>query len=254
VTYSFNVEHAKRYGQEEAVILQNFIFWLRQNKANKKNQRDGRTWTYNSVRAFGELFPFWTARQIDRILRSLISKGVLIKGSYNQANYDKTSWYALADESLLQLPDEVAPITPNGEMDSTERGNGSHQTVRPIPDSKPDRKPKERELSPDSAPLPEPEKLRARLQRVARETIGTETPHVVHALELVKGGADPDQVVNAWERMLKTKPNSAAFFGKDFATRWKAKQIEDDGHCPECHVRLDLGYLHLRECSRRKSA
>jgi hypothetical protein len=107
---------------------------------------------------------------------------------------------------------------------------------------------------PSFAPLSETETLRARLQNIARERIGAETPHVVHALELVKGGADPDLVVNAWERMLKTKPNSAAFFGKDFATRWKAKQIEDDGHCPECHVRLDLGYLHLRECSRRKSA
>jgi hypothetical protein len=111
-------------------------------------------------------------------------------------------------------------------------------------------------LSLPSAPLPEPETLRARLQRVARETIGAETPHVVYALELVKGGADPDQVVNAWERMLKTKPNSAAFFGKDFATRWRPQKKKDDGkrECPECHVWIGRGYSHTDTCSKRRSA
>jgi hypothetical protein len=141
--YHFDIEHASRYGVDEAIMLANFIFWLTHNKANDQNQRDGKTWTYNSVRAFGVLFPFWTGRQIDRILRSLIDQGVIIRGEYNQTSYDKTSWYALADESMIQLPTPKGDtaISPNGEMDLTKRGNGSHQTVKPIPDLKPDTKP-----------------------------------------------------------------------------------------------------------------
>jgi hypothetical protein len=143
MTYSFSVEHAKKYGQEEAVLLQNFIFWIRQNKANMTNQRDGRTWTYNSIPAFAKLFPFWTEKQIRRILDSLIRQKVLLRGDYNRLTYDKTSWYSLVDESLLELsePQEDSAISPNGQMDVPKRADRSAQTVAPIPDIKPDEKP-----------------------------------------------------------------------------------------------------------------
>ena len=72
MNYNFNVEIATRIGVDEAIMLNNFVYWLLKNKANNKNFFDGNYWTFNSVRAYSELFPFWNETQIRRILKSLI--------------------------------------------------------------------------------------------------------------------------------------------------------------------------------------
>jgi hypothetical protein len=129
--YIFDVKDAEQYGLEEAVMLYNIKYWITLNKANNTNFNDGRTWTYNSVSAFKKLFPFWTERQIGRILKSLIDKHILITGNYNKIAYDRTLWYAFSDESILL----------NGEMEITEMSNRNIQNVTPIPDSNTDNKP-----------------------------------------------------------------------------------------------------------------
>ena len=130
--YSFNMKDAVQYGDREAIMLANFNFWLAKNKAEGKNQRDGRTWTFNTIAGFEKLFPCWTGKQIRRILDSLINQNVLIRSNFNQKGYDRTSWYALTDESALLLN------CPKGQMDLPKRANGSAQKGKPIPDSKQD--------------------------------------------------------------------------------------------------------------------
>jgi hypothetical protein len=131
-THCFNIELAKKYGVEEAILFNHIYFWIEKNKANKKHFYEGNYWTYNSVRAFSDLFPYWSAKQIDRILKSLINQNVLLTGNFNKAGYDKTKWYAI--NPLLSL------ILPNGEMDLTKQGNGFNQTGKPIPDTITDNK------------------------------------------------------------------------------------------------------------------
>lgn len=128
----FDIDHAVEYGVDEAIMIQNFQFWITKNKANNRHNHDGRTWTYNSIEAFSRLLPFWTRRQIERILNSLIAQKVLIKGAHNKTKYDRTSWYAFVDESLF------INISPNGEMGNTKKGTGIHQAERPIPDTSTD--------------------------------------------------------------------------------------------------------------------
>jgi hypothetical protein len=127
MNYQFNVELATEYGVDEAIMLHNLIFWLRKNKTNNQNFIEGRTWTYNSADSFSELFPFWNKRKIARVLTSLEDKGVIISGNHNKVKYDRTKWYALNDETLLELP-----------LDKS--SNGSAGSVPPIPDSKPNEK------------------------------------------------------------------------------------------------------------------
>ena len=57
--YHFNIEYAKKYGVDEAIMIQNFVFWIMKNKANHTHQHEDRTWTYNTKKAFVALFPFW---------------------------------------------------------------------------------------------------------------------------------------------------------------------------------------------------
>ncbi len=124
--HSFDIEIAKKYGIPCAVLLKNIFFWIEKNRANNKNFYDDNFWTYNSKKAFAELFPYLNERQIDYALKKLIDEGVLITGNYNKVAYDRTLWYAITKKgySILQ----------NCEMDETKLRNGSNNIVEPIPD------------------------------------------------------------------------------------------------------------------------
>ena len=100
MNHTFNVEVAKNTGVDGAIIIENIYYWLLKNKANKKHYHDGFYWTYNSVKAFEELFPYWSVKQISRILNSLERDGYLKTGNYNKLAYDRTKWYTLTEKTL----------------------------------------------------------------------------------------------------------------------------------------------------------
>jgi hypothetical protein len=132
VKYSFGVEHAKRFGVDEAIILQNLMFWITQNKKNESNQHEGKTWTYNSASAYAKRFPFWSERKISRIIKSLEVQGAIMSGCFNSKAYDRTKWYALVDENSYVKSDES-----NGQkrpMEPSLLTNGTVNSDRPIPD------------------------------------------------------------------------------------------------------------------------
>lgn len=124
--HSFEVDIAKEYGILEAVLLSHFRFWLAKNKANNRNYYDGDYWTYNSTKAFAELFPYASKRQIEKALMHLREENIIKVGNYNEFKYDRTLWYALTEKgkSILQF----------GDFHITKRGNGNRQSVTPIPD------------------------------------------------------------------------------------------------------------------------
>lgn len=98
--YLFNESHASRYGVPEAIILSCLLFWIQKNLANGANISDGRCWTYNSARAFTVQFPFWTERQIRRILKSLESQGAIVTGHHSSDAMDRVTWYSVNPELL----------------------------------------------------------------------------------------------------------------------------------------------------------
>jgi hypothetical protein len=87
--------------------LNNIRFWVAKNKANEKHYYDGKYWTYNSVKAFSELFPYWSKDQIRRYIDKLETAGEIVSGNYNQSHYDRTKWYSLNCQiELANLPNE----------------------------------------------------------------------------------------------------------------------------------------------------
>ena len=124
--HSFNIELAKEYGILEAILLKNIWFWIEKNRANEKNFYDGTYWTYNSTRAFNELFPYASESSIKRALKSLQEKGIIKTGNYNKSSYDRTLWYAFTDlgESIVS----------NRQMEVNKSSNGSEQNGLTIPD------------------------------------------------------------------------------------------------------------------------
>ena len=101
--HHFKVRDAKRYGITEAILLYNLKFWIAKNKASGKHFYKGRTWTYNSYKAFSGLFPYLSESQIKRALANLVAKGAILKDNFNKMPYDRTNWYSLADESDLPI-------------------------------------------------------------------------------------------------------------------------------------------------------
>ena len=155
MNHFFNVDIATEYGVNAAVLLERIGYWVKQNEANDTNFFDGYYWTYNSRRAYRELFPYMSKRQLDTAFQKLIDAGLIITGNYNKQNYDRTLWYTLSKngKAILHyveidclktgnaLPQNVKSIVSKCEMDYPKTGNGLSQNVQPIPVNKPVNKP-----------------------------------------------------------------------------------------------------------------
>lgn len=145
MNHYFNVELAKQYGIEEAIIIENLYFWIKKNVANEVNKNDGRYWTYNSAKAFAEIFPYMSARKISRVLASLYEKDAILKGNYNELSIDRTMWYSFTDEliSVMDLQKyDVAKISDSYDLTKNDThlpkmSNGKTENDEPIPYSKP---------------------------------------------------------------------------------------------------------------------
>jgi len=119
--HSFDPDIAIRVGVNAATIYQNILFWTKKNIANGKHIHDGFVWTYNSVSAMNELFPYLSPDQIRRALSKLVEDGLIAEGNYNTSGYDRTKWYGV-----------------NSQIHLAKTTNGFGENHKPIPDSKPD--------------------------------------------------------------------------------------------------------------------
>ena len=125
---------ALRYGLEEAIFLDSLMFWYKENKANDRNYRDDRWWTYNSVGALSQMFPWWSAKQIRRITENCREKGAVLTENYNEDQKDRTLWYTPSDEllELYGMSEEGNCICPNGQAHLPKRADTFAQTGKCI--------------------------------------------------------------------------------------------------------------------------
>jgi len=115
-SHLFDVEIAKQLGVNAAVFLQHMKWWIQKNRENKDTQRhyrDGRWWTYNSAKALATIFPYWTPRQIRRIIESLVEEEVILTAKLG--GNDRRMWFAFG---------------PKNPFDQTVKWNDSHLTKR----------------------------------------------------------------------------------------------------------------------------
>ena len=127
MNHSFDKDIAVAYGLPEAIILNHMQFWIEQNKANNINFNDGSYWTYNTTKAYAEIFPYLSQRQIQCALKHLREEGILKTGNYNKSAYDRTLWYAFTEKGIS--------IMQKCKMENVEMPNGFDAQVQPIPDN-----------------------------------------------------------------------------------------------------------------------
>lgn len=138
--HMFDTEIATRYGVNAAVLFQNIAFWCNHSRANGTNYHDGLYWTYNSVKAFQELFPYLGKSQISSALQKLLDEGLIVKGNYNKVAYDRTAWYAVTELGDTMFRKPINANTENQRFDLSKIGNGNSENREPIPYINPDKK------------------------------------------------------------------------------------------------------------------
>ena len=123
--HHFKVALAKEYGIEEAIFIDEIQHQIKKNRFNERNFHEGRYWTYNSLKAYEETFPYMNAGKIKRVINNLIDKGILMKGNFNVNQYDRTCWYAFTDFGLS--------IIQKCYIDLLKMTNGKVENDPPIP-------------------------------------------------------------------------------------------------------------------------
>lgn len=143
MNHSFDIDLAKEYGIEEAIMIENIAFWIKKNMANNKHFIENKYWTFNSARAFNELFPYMNPSKINRTLKKLEKLGILEIGNHNKAAYDKTSWFTIVNEEILEkyklIPDNYSFCKMKNGFIKMENGfcnlqDRFSQNAKPIPD------------------------------------------------------------------------------------------------------------------------
>lgn len=93
---------ATAIGLNEAIILQQLHYWL----ARSENERAGRKWVFNNYSHWGEQFPFWSARTIQRAFLNLERLGLVLTDQ--PGGSDRRKWYTIDYDQLAEIGDNMA--------------------------------------------------------------------------------------------------------------------------------------------------
>lgn len=143
ITHGFDTAYAIAYGVDEALMIRNLQFFITANANRGNNLKDGRYWTYDRLEDFPKHFPYWSIKQIRRIITSLIEQDIIIKDEHNDKWSNRTQWYAFKDQekfikniyppmekkqSSSDLPKRATESCPNGQLTDAHLGNCYNDT------------------------------------------------------------------------------------------------------------------------------
>ena len=98
---------AKLVGLHEAIVLQTLRYWC----GNKKSGRvvDDERWIFNTLEQWREFsFPFWSARTIGELFRTLESMGLVKSKQFDLQDGKAMKYYTVTDAALNILTSEKA--------------------------------------------------------------------------------------------------------------------------------------------------
>ncbi len=130
--HAFDPGIARHFGDPNpAIIFFHIHFWLRHYKKTGQNQIDDRTW-YNKTHAeIADEIGYFSERQVRFAIEKLIEAGFLISERHDKNKFNRTAWYALANEC-----DEMKLSKSN--FEATKKADASDKIVRSDPTKKAD--------------------------------------------------------------------------------------------------------------------
>lgn len=130
---------AAQIGLNEAVILQQINYWLR-DKRIKQDRRytfQGLFWIYNGYPDWHQQFPFWSQTTIYRTIRNLEKLGILLSRQIHSS--DRRKWYSIDYNKLNSITSIWRDGTPQNEGLLTE--------ISPESDSPPPKRVRKQRIS-----------------------------------------------------------------------------------------------------------
>lgn len=257
--FQFKPEVAELYGVNEAIFLHSLSFWLIKNWSNGSNFHEGRYWSYDTYKDIAKRFPFWTPRQIERIVANCEEKGAILVDNFNEDKTVRTKWYTLAGaaesiyfpksvecnspSSELAAPqavepdgEDTPPISPNSELQNTEMDAPICQTVNRIKETvtnqlvSPYKPPRGRR--PISVPKWKPERFDAFWTFYSDYARGEDRSGAVREWDKLKPS---DELIAAMGTALKAQIASEAWqqgIGIPYAVRWLRNRRWEDKVAP----------------------
>lgn len=86
-------------GLNEAIVLQQLHYWLRKSR----HEHDGRVWVYNTLAEWQVQFPFWNEPHLQRTMKSLVDKKLVVVHRFNKQNWDRTNWYSIEYDTITRM-------------------------------------------------------------------------------------------------------------------------------------------------------
>lgn len=136
IHHSFDIDLAEKYGVKEAILIHHFQYWIRFNKVNGKNLKEGKTWMYQTIEKIQAHFPYFTISELSELIHKLCTgrgrrskkelefEPVLIKGEFNENPYDHSTWYAFVDEPKWILAQaKIEPVLSQNRMPLEPKSN-----------------------------------------------------------------------------------------------------------------------------------
>lgn len=117
---------------DKAIILQQIHYWV--DRSN--NVRDGYRWVYNSISEWHKQFPWLAEKTVQRYLKDLEDRGLLITGNYNKAKFDRTKWYRIDYDALDNLDESWGFTVPTeGTSSPVSKGPGVITNTNRLPET-----------------------------------------------------------------------------------------------------------------------
>lgn len=132
---SLNVELACAIGLNEAIVLQQLIFWLKGGVYGVEH--DGKRWIYNSVESWHDQFPFWSTDTIRRTLQKLENMGIVLSEKLKKREHNHTKFYTVVFDHPLLLVPEIDPSkvhkSDSGNLAESDYGNLHNSDLGNLP-------------------------------------------------------------------------------------------------------------------------
>ncbi|MDU6428846.1 MAG: hypothetical protein E6555_14315 [Clostridium perfringens] len=103
LSININRKLAKYMSLNEVIIFQYIYCKLQYNEKIDENYVAGRYWVCSSIREFSKDLDFLSESTIKRLLQQLEKEGLLITAIYNKYKYDRTKWYSIDYDKIVDF-------------------------------------------------------------------------------------------------------------------------------------------------------
>ena len=119
---------------DKALILQQIQYWLNNPKVGK--EADGRKWIRNTVEEWHKQFPWIASKTVQRYLKDLEGKGILLTNNLNKLKFDRTKWYTIDYNELDKLTNALGQSDQmEGDSQDQRKGTDSPEQYHRLPET-----------------------------------------------------------------------------------------------------------------------